>query len=175
MEKGHPPFHFNIEGSLIRQALFAALLIVFATKARAQTTSTFASANIVVKGLVSLSNLRNLNLGTVVQGVSRIEVNPITGGGSAAYFTFASSPHTPIVVTFASTPLTFDGNSIPFSGELAGSPSSIQAQSMIIKDGTGLVTNAKGQYHFWVGGSARLSADQPLGVYTGDFTMTIAY
>lgn len=175
MEKGYPPFHFNIEGRLIRQTLFAALLIVSGAEASAQTTSTFASASIIVKGLVSLSNVRNLNLGTVVQGVTRIDVNPITGGGSAAYFTFASSPHTPIFVTFASTRLKSDGNLIAFSGDLAGSASSVQSQAMLIRNGTGLVTNPKGQYFFWVGGSASLSPDQPLGVYTGDFTMTIAY
>ncbi len=175
MEKEHPPFHFNRESSFVGQALIAAMLVVSGTNANAQTTTAFASANIVVKGLVSLSALRNLELGTVVQGITQIQVNPITGGGSAAYFTFASSPHTPIIVTFSSTRLTFDGNSIEFSGELAGSPSPVQAQSIIIKNGNGLVTNAKGQYHFWVGGSAKLSPDQPLGFYTGNFTMTIAY
>ncbi len=175
MEKEHPPFHFNIKSSFAGKALIAAMLIVGGTNAYAQTTTAFASANIVVKGLVSLSALRNLELGTVVQGVTEIQVNPVTGGGSAAYFTFGSSPHTQIIVTFSSTRLTFNGSSIQFTGELAGSPTSVQAQSIIIKDGTGLVTNSKGHYHFWVGGSAKLSPDQPLGVYIGNFTMTIAY
>jgi hypothetical protein len=111
----------------------------------------------------------------VEQGITQVDVNPITGGGSAAYFTFASSPHTPIIVTYASDKLISAGNSIAFSGELAGSSSRVQTHAMLIGNGTGLVTNSKGRYHFWVGGSAKLSADQPLGVYTGDFTMTIAY
>lgn len=160
----------------IKTAFMAIVMVAaFCPGVHAQQATAITTVGMTVKGQVSFSVERNLNLGVVEQGVTHITVDPINGGYSAGYFIFGSSPHNPIIVSYATTSLVSDGNTIKFSGKMAGGTSSEQTGAVILSSGTGLVTNSQGQYFFWIGGTANLSQDQPLGVYTGSFTISIAY
>jgi hypothetical protein len=128
-----------------------------------------------VKGTVTLTTVRDLNMGIVVQGISSINVDPIKGGSQAAYFIFVADPNTSVFASFSFTNLTNGTDNIAFTGLLAGNSSSSQSDAVLLTNGSTIETNSSGEYQFWAGGAANLSPSQPFGVYSGTFTLTIAY
>ncbi len=134
-----------------------------------------ALVNMTMKPTMGLTTGRDLTFGFVVQGVTSIYVDPITGGNSAAYFSLSAPPNTPVTVTFSSGVLSDGSNSIAFNGALSGGPSTTQNQSSQLTSGNTITTNSSGEYYFWAGGTANLSPTQPIGTYVGSFVLTIAY
>ena len=143
--------------------------------AQTQIVSTSALVNMKVKSTSSLTVNRDLSMGVVVQGTTSLNVDPINGGNSAAYFSLSAPPNTPVTVTFSSTPLTDGVNLILFSGTLAGGNGTEQSQATLLSNGSAATTSPTGNYYFWAGGKAILSASQSIGFYAGSFVLTIAY
>ena len=144
------------------------------TRSFAQTTTTAAVA-LHVKGTLSITAVRGLSFGYVVQGTTEVDVDPITSGDRAALFVFTGASKSSFIVSFSSTDLTSEDNKITFAPRLAGSTESTQTQADSIASGNSVNTNSSGEYNFWAGGSAKLSPTQPFGVYSGTFFLTIIY
>jgi len=150
------------------------LSFLLANKAFAQTTAT-ADVYMKVNGSVTLTKVRDLDMGIVVQGITSVSIDPITGGGLAACFLFEGEENSSVTVSFTSANLTSGTDNISFTGALAGCGSSEQSDATPITSGNPVITNPDGNYYFWAGGTAELSPDQPFGIYTGSFTLSIAY
>jgi Domain of unknown function (DUF4402) len=131
--------------------------------------------NLGVRATMALSTGRDLTFGSVIQGETSVSVDPIAGGNNAAFFSFTTSPNTPVTVTFSSSSLSYGVNSIFFTGTLAGNSGSNQSEATIIPSGNTITTNSSGDFYFWAGGTAHLSPTQPIGAYAGSFTLTVAY
>lgn len=153
---------------------FLFLNFIVPSKARAQLTET-APVYLDVKGTVTLTKVRDLSMGFVLQGVTSITIDPIIGGSQVAYFVFAGQPNSPVTVSFSSSELTSGSYTIIFTGALAGSGAPDQHNGSLIANGDPVITNSDGEYYFWAGGTADLSPTQPYGIYTGSFTLSIAY
>jgi hypothetical protein len=143
-------------------------------KARAQLTET-APVYLDVKGTVTLTKVRDLSMGFVMQGITSVTIDPISSGSQTAYFIFAGTPNSSIVVSFSSTELTDGVDNIIFTNALAGSGASDQHNATLLASGDPITTNSAGEYYFWAGGTANLSPTQPYGIYTGSFTLSVAY
>ncbi len=160
-----------------RVLIVGILLLILSSACNAQQHIVTATATVdmTMKPNMGLAAARNMSMGTVTQGLTSIDVNPITGGNAAAYFAFSAPPNTPVTVSYAFTSLSNGPSTIDFNGLLAGSEADNQTKSSIILNGSTIVTNSDGGFHFWAGGSAKLSRSQQLGIYTGTFVLTITY
>ena len=145
------------------------------TLAQSPLTTMTAEVSIKVNGAITLAKVRDLNMGFVVQGVTSENVDPIASGSQSAFFTLLADPNSSVAVSFSWSNLTNGSDDITFTGTLAGNNSSSQNNATLIKNGNTITTNLKGGYFFWAGGTAYLSPTQPLGTYSGDFTLSIAY
>jgi len=128
-----------------------------------------------VNGTTTLTKVRDMHLGFVVQGITYFAIDPISGNAHTAYFIFVGNPNSPVDVSFSSSNLTDGANNISFTGTLAGGSSTTEGDATLISNGTPITTNSDGEYYFWAGGSATLSPTQPFGTYSGSFTLSIAY
>lgn len=164
-----------IKLSIFRYSVILLAISATETSAQTQSVSQWATVSFNVKSAIELKVNRNLAFGYVIQGETTVSVDPIAGGSLAAYFSLNGPPDTFVTVTFSSSPLTDGQNAIPFSGLLAANSNPDQIGGVPIKSGSTITTGATGEYNFWAGGTATLSPSQPLGVYTGSFTLSIAY
>ena len=73
-------------------------------KSFAQTVSATSDVYLQVKGTTSLTKVRDLSMGLVVQGISSVNIDPISGGTQTAYFFFLGEPNSPVIVSFSSSP-----------------------------------------------------------------------
>ncbi len=144
-------------------------------KSFAQTVSATSEVYLQVKGTTSLTKVRDLSMGLVIQGFTSVNINPISGGSEAAYFFFVGEPNSPVTASFSSSDLTSGTYTIAFTGTLAGSGAPDQHNATLIASGDPVISNSDGEYYFWSGGTANLSPTQPYGIYTGSFTLSIAY
>jgi len=141
----------------------------------AQTVTTPADVNLNVNNEISITKIRDLRMGTVVQGTTTsVNINPLSSG-SSAYFTLTASPNSSETITFSSTNLTNGSGTIMFTGALAGNDQPIQPRAILIVSGNAITTNATGDFYLWAGGSAALSPNQAIGEYTGSFTVSVVY
>lgn len=154
---------------------FFYLICISLSQTFAQSAHVTATVNLHLSGTVSLTKVRDLNMGFVMQGVTSATIDPTTGGRQTAYFIFSGEPDLPIFVSFSSSNLTSGADHITFTGALAGGTSSIQDDPSLIANGDPIITGSDGTYCFWAGGTATLSPTQPFGIYSGDFTLSIAY
>ncbi len=168
-------FGRHIKLSIFRFSVVLLAIIATEGSAQTQSASQWATVRFNVKSAMELKVNRNLAFGYVIQGKTKVSVDPIAGGSMAAYFSLNGPPDTFVTVTFSTSPLTDGQNSIPFSGLLAGNYDADQIGAVPISSGNTITTGATGEYDFWAGGTATLSRSQPLGVYTGSFTLSIAY
>jgi len=151
------------------------LCTIAATESFAQPSTTTANVTIKINGAMTLTKLRDMDMGFVMQGVMSISVDPITGGAQTAYFTFDAGPNASATVSFSSTNLTSGADNMPFTCSLAGGNSPNQNNASIVSSGDAVTTSSTGTYYFWAGGTADLSPTQPLGTYSGDFILSVAY
>jgi hypothetical protein len=157
--------------------VFVAILTAFAaSESYAQSQS--ATVNLSVNSAIGIVKNRDLNFGTVSQGITTASISPITGGASAAMFTVTAAASTLLNVTFSTTDLTDGGgHTITFAGAgtLSGLNANTQASSASVSSGGTVTTNASGNYYFWAGGTATLSPTQAANAYSGTFTLTLSY
>lgn len=155
----------------------AVILMAFAAgESYAQSQS--ATVNLVVNSAISIVKNRDMNFGTLSQGITTTSISPITGGASAAAFTVTAAASTLLNVTFATTDLTDGGgHTITFAGAgtLSGLNANTQASSASVSSGGTVTTNGSGNYYFWAGGTATLSPTQAANAYSGTFTLTLSY
>ena len=153
------------------------LLLTFYADGLTNAQLLFATTDVEmhVIGAPTLIKSRDLNFGSVWQGMTTLTVNPVTGGNSAAFFTLTTQANSSVSISFSSTDLTSGTNSISFSGLLSGNSSPDQNTSALISSGNSLTAGPSGDFYLWAGGTANLAPDQLIGVYTGSFTITIVY
>jgi len=140
----------------------------------AQSVNAYADVNLSIHGGISLTKIRDLRMGAVVQGTTSVSINPLSSG-SAAYFIVSACPNSAETITFSSTNLTSGSSTIIFTGVLAGSDQPIQPHSILIGSGDAITTSSTGDFYLWAGGSATLASKQPTGDYVGSFTVSIIY
>jgi hypothetical protein len=159
----------------------AATLIV--TPAAAQQRTATGEARGTVLSPISLQNIAPLDFGTVASTNTAdfVDVNANTGIRTAG----------PNVVLVPSTPsrARFDGlgqggqtivlSLTPPTGNIitSGGGATITVNSMSLDQG-GLATRViapGGSFSVYVGGNFQIAANQPNGVYTGNFTLTANY
>ncbi len=154
---------------------FILFISISASQTFAQSAHVTATVNFHLGGTVSLTKVRDLNMGFVIQGLTSTTIDPISGDGKTAYFIFVSEPFLPVFVSFSSSDLTDGPEKIAFTSLLAGSSSSKQEDAKSLTEGRQVTTSEEGAYYFWGGGTATLSPAQPFGVYSGSFILSIAY
>jgi hypothetical protein len=154
---------------------FILLISVSASQTFAQSAHVTATVNFHLSGTVSLTKVRDLDMGFVIQGVGSTTIDPISGDGKTAYFIFVGEPNSPVFVSFSSSDLTDGPIKIAFTSLLAGNSSSSQEDATLLTEGRQVVTSEEGAYYFWGGGTTTLSPTQPFGVYIGSFILSIAY
>jgi Mat/Ecp fimbriae major subunit len=152
----------------------AVLLTAFAASDSFAQTAT-AAVNLTVNSAITLTKTRDMNFGTIVQGITSQSIDPVTGAGATATFTLLGNAATPITVTFSSANLINGANTVTFVGTLAGNTVNTQSGATSITSGNSVTTSGSGNYYFWAGGSATLASNQAAGAYSGSFTLTVAY
>lgn len=140
----------------------------------AQSATSVGEVHLSVNSEISLTKIRDLNMGYVIQGITSVNINPLTNGASA-YFTFAASPNASARVSYSSTNLQSGTNTISFTGDLAGNDNTDQNFSAPVRNGATITTSFSGSYYLWSGGTALLAPDQPIGAYTGSFTILVSH
>ena len=157
-------------------------LVVAATIASFAAGESFAQSktatvSLTVNSSITFTKVRDLNLGTVVVGVTSDSVDAVTGGANAAYFTLLGSASTPVEIQWASLGALSDGNghTINWTPYVAGNNSGTQASATYLTSGNFYSTNASGNYYYWVGASASLSPTQSAGSYSGSVQLTVNY
>jgi hypothetical protein len=160
----------------MRKILLSVIMLISFTVSEtfAQSATAVGDVYMSVNDEISLTKIRDLNMGYVVQGVTSVNINPLTSNASA-YFTFAASPNSFAAVFYSSTNLESGSNTIAFTGNLVGNDNTAQNLSTLVRSGATITTNASGNYYLWAGGTASLAPDQPIGTYSGSFTISVTY
>ena len=168
----------------IRLAL-SALVALAATStvalAQQSTATTSANAGATVVAAISISSTADLDfgavvaggtLGTVVQTAASSPGRSSTGGTklgnattvSPATFSVTGEPSATYAITLPSSPVTISAGSDDMTIDtFTSSPS-----------GTGTLSGG-GAQTVYVGGTLHVAANQPAGIYTGTFNVTVAY
>lgn len=172
------------------KALFLVLAVVVSVVAllapcalaQMNTANTTADANATIIAAIGISRTAHMNFGSVVAGgtlgtvVLSAGASPTrtgTGGttlGSAtsvssAIFAVTGEPSNTYAITLPSSPVTInDGGANDMTVDtFTSSPS-----------GTGTL-DGSGAQTLYVGATLHVAANQPTGVYTGTFTVTVTY
>lgn len=160
-----------------KSLLIAAILSVFSANAAAQTASATIDVEIESRKL-TLANTGGLNFGKIVPygSAGTVYVNPINGAPSAnnAFISDATDirvstwsvtgiPGAPYAVTLPTTVAISNGTNTMSVGTFGRS-----GQTLLFLD-------AAGNGSFNVGAALQIGANQPAGIYTGTFNVTVNY
>jgi hypothetical protein len=166
-----------------RCLLTAAALALLPTVVHAQGATT--PVTVSIQGDASLIRTGTTSFGTIGNGARTVTINPVAPNldQTTAQFTASGSPHAQISVTFdASVMLCPEPpgceQGIPFTADVSHHDIEQYPQgwsSPGLATGTAVALNAQGHRFFWLGGSIAVAANQPIGVYKGDFTMRVTY
>ncbi len=141
------------------------------------TAGTQATVTLNVLTAPSITLNRNMNFGTIYQGVTTATVDPVNGGGNAAMFTVQGDTNESIAVNWTSSANLTNGvsNNIPWTPSLSGYTSNVQTSSNSLTSGGTVAMSSAGYFYVWGGGTATLAANQPGGQYSGTLTITVSY
>ena len=168
----------------MKNFLFITVVLIAITAAHAQTQSATQSANVnlSVQTALTLTNVRALSFGNQVQGATGVVVDPVTGGGSTAYFTLTGAPASQLLTVSwtASTDLSFTSTtgttSIAWTPTVAVNNSTSQTGATTMTSGGTFNADGTGHLWIWVGGSiASIPLAAPAGTYQGSITLTVQY
>ncbi len=160
---------------ILTSFVLLSLIIVNETFAQFPTATATATVSMLVNGTTALTKIRDLDMGFVVQGNTSLDIDPITGGTQTAYFIFIADPNSTAIISFSAGNLTSGSDVIAFTGLLAGGTSPNQRDAVSLASGIPFTSSPTGTFYFWAGGAAALSTVQPLGTYSGNFTLAITY
>ena len=169
-------------GAMLRSGFLGLGLSVLASPALAQFTangSVNSSANVV--RILSVSSTSELSFGTFAAGanagtvvMSAIGNRSATGGvtlvssagGSQGTVSLTGTPGTSYSVTFP--------GSVTLTATSGNASMNLSNFTTTLTGGQGLL-NSGGSGSFGIGGTLSVSANQPIAVYVGSFTVTLSY
>lgn len=140
-----------------------------------------ARVTITVQGATALAATGVTRFGTIDNAASRsptIDPKAPSGDQTVTVFTAQGAPNGSIIVTFSpTTDLCHEslgcGTKIVFTPNLFGFRSDPSNGSFFSSSGGQVQLNEQGNFYVWLGGSIQTAANQPPGVYSGLFTMTV--
>ncbi len=155
--------------------VLAVMLFTMPVALSAQST---ASRNVtvssqVVKALTLTSSSSTLAFGSMAQNTTK-SIDPHEAG--AIKFTANGEPNTSIRMLFATATLSNGGDGrLTFTPEVAGGSVDEQDGATAVESGEEAELDAEtGNYFFYVGGSLPVAND-PVGSYSGTWTLTVEY
>jgi hypothetical protein len=164
-----------------RQVALVVAMSSVCPSALATTVTATSTATILTSG--SLVNRTDLRFGKIVAGatlgtvtiVSTTNTRTTTGGVQAAGGTIGAADFSAL-----SNPGEFTSVQITLPTSINLVRTTTGAPNMLVNNfnasGSGaLVLNAQGFYDFRIGATLRVAANQPLGIYTGTFTVTATF
>jgi len=162
---------------------FAAMLLAFSFSAQAQQASDTGEATVTVEfHEITLHNETTLNFGTLLPfgRTGTIRVTP--AGATVAFRTLSIAPGAAAEWTVTGTPSAPYAIALPVNIELIDEGG---LNNMLVNSFTTSVTDfanrnnavldAAGDGSFTVGATLNVGANQPLGVYSGQYEVTVSY
>ncbi len=157
--------------------LLLAVLMCFSANAAAQTASATIDVEIESRTL-TLANTGGLNFGKIVPygSAGTVYVNPINGAPSANN-AFISNPTDIRVSTWVVTgiPGAPYAVTLPSSVAISNGTHTMSVGTFGRSGQTLLFLDAAGNGSFNVGAALQIGANQPAGIYTGTFNVTVSY
>jgi hypothetical protein len=139
-----------------------------------------ARVTITVQGATALTSTGVTRFGIIDNAGARsatVDPRGLTGDQTTAFFVAQGAPNTDIRVTFSSTLDLCNeslgcGTKLQFTANVAASSGALPA-SFSLPSGTIIRLNEQGNFYFWLGGTIQTANNQPPGVYSGLFTLTV--
>ena len=156
-------------------ATLTAALVLAPSTATAQSASISATATVATA--LTVSNLRDLDFGTVIPGFSRtiLETDATSG-----HFLVAGGANAEVAISFSSLPASLSGPGAPLAVTYGSTHNTSDAggSGTSFVPGGGLTTRldaASGELHIYIGGVLVVPGGQLAGAYSATITMDAAY
>ena len=160
-----------------KKFLLAVALLGLSANAAAQTASS--TIDVEIEGrAITLANTGGLNFGKILPygSAGAVYVNPINGAPSAnnAFISDATSIRvsTWVVTGIPGAPYAV---TLPTSAVVSNGTNNMSIGTFGRSGQTSLFLDAAGNGSFNVGAAVQIGANQPVGIYTGTFNVTVSY
>lgn len=165
----------------MKSRLTVALLVLLSvpTLAAAQTSaSDIGDASVTIQNVaITLTNETGLSFGTITPFGRAGSVTVSPQGATTGSSVFVASPGSPSNWSVAGAPGAPYAVTLPSNGSVVvtSGANSMAVNNFTHGGGASPVLSASGTGSFNVGATLTVGANQPNGIYTGTFTVTVAY
>ncbi len=158
---------------------FLSTLAVFALSAgfvfaQDNASESVQCTTVVIKSL-SIEKDKDLDFGTVAQGVGEVEIE--VGDDAAVKLTITGQEYYDVLVSYSSPDYleTSDGDQLSFEEKVKHNASSEAAGASNIDSGDSVQLNSNGNHYLFLGGTIDVAANQATGFYTGTVSFSVEY